>query len=63
MSTTFDLQYDLQGELVEVGTVYGVAEGLTEHALRHVDLHPGGTYHVCCRFYRWVWRLYSTDSP
>ncbi|MFI7101906.1 PfkB family carbohydrate kinase [Streptomyces sp. NPDC050161] len=49
VSTTFDLQYDLQGELVEVGTDYGVAEGLTEHALRHMDLHPGGTYHVCCR--------------
>ncbi|MFI9626425.1 PfkB family carbohydrate kinase [Streptomyces sp. NPDC052042] len=49
MSTTFDLEYDLQGELVAVGTDYGVAEGLTEHALRHVDLHPRGTYHVCCR--------------
>ncbi|MFJ3713434.1 PfkB family carbohydrate kinase [Streptomyces sp. NPDC090053] len=49
VSTTFDLRYDLQGELVAVGTDYGVAEGLTEHALRHVDLHPGGTYHVCCR--------------
>ncbi|MFE3737726.1 PfkB family carbohydrate kinase [Streptomyces sp. NPDC059134] len=49
VSTTFDLEYDLQGELVGVGTDYGVAEGLTEHALRHVDLHPRGTYHVCCR--------------
>ncbi|KND38268.1 hypothetical protein IQ63_07880 [Streptomyces acidiscabies] len=49
MSTTFDLEYDLQGELVAVSTDYGVAEGLTEHALRHVDLHPRGTYHVCCR--------------
>ncbi|MGW6775255.1 PfkB family carbohydrate kinase [Streptomyces sp. NPDC055037] len=49
MSTTFDLEYDLQGELVGVGTDYGVAERLTEHALRHVELHPRGTYHVCCR--------------
>ncbi len=49
MSTTFALEYDLQGELVAVGTDYGVAEALTEHALRHVDLHPRGTYHVCCR--------------
>ncbi|MER5970312.1 PfkB family carbohydrate kinase [Streptomyces sp. NPDC002055] len=49
VSTTFDLEYDLQGELVGVGTDYGVAEGLTAHALRHVDLYPGGTYHVCCR--------------
>lgn len=48
-STTFDLEYDPQGELVGVGTDYGVAEGLTEHALRHVDLHPRHTYHVCCR--------------
>ncbi|MGI5450515.1 PfkB family carbohydrate kinase [Streptomyces sp. CA-243310] len=48
-STTFDLEYDVHGELVGVGTEYGVAEGLTEHALRHVDQHPGGTYHVCCR--------------
>ncbi|MEV5681266.1 PfkB family carbohydrate kinase [Streptomyces sp. NPDC052179] len=48
-STTFDLEYDLHGELVGVGTEYGVAEGLTEHALRHVDQHPSGTYHVCCR--------------
>jgi sugar/nucleoside kinase (ribokinase family) len=48
-STTFDLEYDLQGELVAVGTDYGVAEGLTAHALRHVDQHPRGTYHVCCR--------------
>ncbi|WP_255292988.1 carbohydrate kinase family protein [Streptomyces niveus] len=48
-STTFDLEYDLHGELVGVGTDYGVAEGLTEHALRHVDLHPRHTYHVCCR--------------
>ncbi|MGW2090079.1 PfkB family carbohydrate kinase [Streptomyces sp. NPDC001880] len=49
MSTTFDLEYDLQGELIRVGTDYGVAEGLTEHALRHVDLYQHGTYHVCCR--------------
>ncbi|MGW2088954.1 PfkB family carbohydrate kinase [Streptomyces sp. NPDC001880] len=49
MSTTFDLEYDLQGELIRVGTDYGVAEGLTEHALRHVDLYPRDTYHVCCR--------------
>lgn len=48
-STTFDLEYDLQGELVAVRTDYGVAEGVTGHALRHVDLHPRGTYHVCCR--------------
>lgn len=48
-STTFDLEYDLQGDLVMAGTDYGVAEGLTEHALRHVDQHPHGTYHVCCR--------------
>ncbi|AXG82574.1 PfkB family carbohydrate kinase [Streptomyces paludis] len=49
MSTTFDLEYDLQGELLAVGTDYGVAEGLTAHALRHVDQHPRGSYHVCCR--------------
>ncbi|MBB5940008.1 carbohydrate kinase family protein [Streptomyces zagrosensis] len=48
-STSFDLEYDLQGELVAIGTHYGVATCLTEHALRHVDLHPRGTYHVCCR--------------
>ncbi|WEV29096.1 PfkB family carbohydrate kinase [Streptomyces sp. 71268] len=48
-STSFDLEYDPQGELVTVGVDYGVAEGLTEHALRHVGLHPHSTYHVCCR--------------
>ncbi|PCG88025.1 carbohydrate kinase family protein [Streptomyces sp. WZ.A104] len=48
-STTFDLQYDPQGELVGVGTDYGVAEILTEHALAHVDAHPRATFHVCCR--------------
>ncbi|MFJ6574181.1 PfkB family carbohydrate kinase [Streptomyces sp. NPDC091292] len=48
-STAFDLEYDLQGELVGVGTNYGVAEELTDHALRHMDLHPRDTYHVCCR--------------
>ncbi|MGQ4487595.1 PfkB family carbohydrate kinase [Streptomyces sp. SAS_281] len=48
-STTFDLEYDVHGELVGVHTEYGVAEKLTAHALRHVDQHPGGTYHVCCR--------------
>lgn len=49
MSTTFDLEYDSQGELVRVSTDYGVAESLTEHALGHVDLHPRGKSHVCCR--------------
>ncbi|MCX4966335.1 carbohydrate kinase family protein [Streptomyces sp. NBC_00654] len=48
-STTFDLEYDLQGELMRVDTEYGVAENLTEHALRHVDAHPRATFHVCCR--------------
>ncbi|MFI5743884.1 PfkB family carbohydrate kinase [Streptomyces anulatus] len=48
-STTFDLEYDPQGELVGVGTDYGVAEILTEHALAHVDAHPRATFHVCCR--------------
>lgn len=48
-STTFDLEYDLQGELVAVRTDYGVAEALTEHALRHVNTYPRATFHVCCR--------------
>ncbi|AEW95194.1 MULTISPECIES: carbohydrate kinase family protein [Streptomycetaceae] len=48
-STRFDLRYDLQGELVDVRTDYGVAERLTEHALAHMDRHPGSQYHVCCR--------------
>ncbi|WP_312866212.1 carbohydrate kinase family protein [Streptomyces boluensis] len=48
-STTFDLEYDLQGELVEVRTDYGVAEALTEHALGHASTHPRATFHVCCR--------------
>ncbi|GAA3168673.1 MULTISPECIES: PfkB family carbohydrate kinase [Streptomyces] len=48
-STRFDLRYDLQGELTDVRTDYGVAERLTHHALAHVDRHPGGQYHVCCR--------------
>ncbi|MFI6084150.1 PfkB family carbohydrate kinase [Streptomyces sp. NPDC051217] len=48
-STTFDLRYDLQGDLVAVHPDYGVAEGLTAHALRHTDRHPRGPYHVCCR--------------
>lgn len=49
VSTTFDLEYDVHGELLAVGTEYGVAEGLTDHALSHVDQHPNGHYHVCCR--------------
>ncbi len=48
-STTFDLEYDLQGELVEARTDYGVAEALTEHALGHVSTYPHATFHVCCR--------------
>ncbi|MEU3051775.1 carbohydrate kinase family protein [Streptomyces griseus] len=48
-STTFDLEYGPQGELVAVGTDYGVAEILTEHALAHVDARPRATFHVCCR--------------
>lgn len=48
-STAFDLEYDLQGELVQVHTDYGVAEALTEHALEHVRAHPRATFHVCCR--------------
>ncbi|MEU3028002.1 carbohydrate kinase family protein [Streptomyces incarnatus] len=48
-STRFDLRYDLHGELVDVRTDYGVAERLTDHALAHVDRHPGSHYHVCCR--------------
>lgn len=48
-STAFDLEYDLQGELVRVGTDYGAAEALTEHALGHVSTHPRATIHVCCR--------------
>ncbi|MFE6101264.1 carbohydrate kinase family protein [Streptomyces laurentii] len=48
-STTFDLRYDLRGELVDVRTEYGAAERLTDHALAHVDRHPDDTYHVCCR--------------
>jgi len=48
-STTFDLQYDLEGDLVAVRSDYGVADGLTAHALRHIGRHPRGTYHVCCR--------------
>ncbi|MFB7938267.1 PfkB family carbohydrate kinase [Streptomyces sp. NPDC056049] len=48
-STTFDLEYDLQGELVEVRTDYGVAEALTEHALGHITTHPRAAFHVCCR--------------
>jgi sugar/nucleoside kinase (ribokinase family) len=48
-SAHFDLRYDLQGELVEVRTDYGVADRLTVHALAHVDRHPHGHYHVCCR--------------
>ncbi|QMU74746.1 carbohydrate kinase family protein [Streptacidiphilus sp. PB12-B1b] len=48
-STTFDLQYDLEGDLVAVRSNYGVADGLTAHALRHIGRHPRDTYHVCCR--------------
>lgn len=48
-STTFDMEYDTRGELVAIGTDYGVGEGLTEHALRHVDLRPRAPHHVCCR--------------
>ncbi|MFD4922331.1 PfkB family carbohydrate kinase [Streptomyces goshikiensis] len=48
-STTFDLEYDLQGELVALRPDYGVAEALTEHALGHVNTHPRATFHVCCR--------------
>ncbi|MFD8970384.1 PfkB family carbohydrate kinase [Streptomyces sp. NPDC059568] len=48
-SATFELMYDGEGELVAVRAGYGVAEGLTAHALAHVDERPDGTYHVCCR--------------
>jgi sugar/nucleoside kinase (ribokinase family) len=48
-STRFVLQYDLQGELVDVRSDYGVSERLTDHALTHVDQHPPSQYHVCCR--------------
>ncbi|MFJ7423467.1 PfkB family carbohydrate kinase [Streptomyces uncialis] len=48
-STTFDLEYDPQGELAKVRSDYGVAEALTEHALGHVSSYPHATYHVCCR--------------
>jgi sugar/nucleoside kinase (ribokinase family) len=48
-STRFDLRYDQQGELVDARADYGVAERLTDHALAHVDRHPGNQYHVCCR--------------
>lgn len=48
-STRFDLRYDLQGELVDVRSDYGVAELLTSHALAHVERHPSSQYHVCCR--------------
>ncbi|MEU7022776.1 carbohydrate kinase family protein [Streptomyces sp. NPDC046203] len=48
-STAFDLRYDRHGELISVHTDYGAAERLTDHALAHVDQHPGDTYHVCCR--------------
>lgn len=48
-STRFDLRYDRLGELIDVRTDYGVAEGLTDHVLAHVERHPEGQYHVCCR--------------
>ncbi|AXI79071.1 PfkB family carbohydrate kinase [Peterkaempfera bronchialis] len=48
-STRFDLEYDLRGELVAVRSDYGVADRLTQHALAHVNRHPGSQYHVCCR--------------
>ncbi|MEV0928787.1 carbohydrate kinase family protein [Streptomyces spongiicola] len=48
-STTFGLEYDLQGDLVEVRTDYGAAEALTEHALSHVSRRTQATFHVCCR--------------
>ncbi|MCZ1008461.1 hypothetical protein O1L68_18730 [Streptomyces lydicus] len=48
-STRFDLRYDLQGELLDLRTDYGVAERLTNHALAHVERNPRSQYHVCCR--------------
>ncbi|MEV6981740.1 carbohydrate kinase family protein [Sphaerisporangium sp. NPDC051017] len=48
-SARFELEYDRQGELVAVRPDYGVADRLTTHALAHVDKHPSGQYHVCCR--------------
>jgi sugar/nucleoside kinase (ribokinase family) len=46
-SCTFRLDYDEAGRLIGTGASFGVAAGLTAHALSLVGSHPA--CHVCCR--------------
>jgi sugar/nucleoside kinase (ribokinase family) len=49
-TASFDLDYDVHGELLSVDSHYGVAEELTAHALAFLARHGSdAACHVCCR--------------
>ena len=48
-SASFTLSYHTDGELADVVADYGVAVGLTEHALARIQTRQDDSYHVCCR--------------
>jgi sugar/nucleoside kinase (ribokinase family) len=48
-SCRFDLSYDHEGNLSGLTADYGVADGLTEHALARIAAGLSGAVHVCCR--------------
>jgi sugar/nucleoside kinase (ribokinase family) len=45
----FDIDYDTSGHVSSLTVAYGVADGLTQHALDRIGRDPADAIHVCCR--------------